>query len=86
MTVNIANLEEAKSRVKELLDADERVILGVVGAPGAGKSTLAQLLAEAFAEGVPGDGAEFLDAAVHGGARPARDGADFAARHRTMRA
>ena len=41
MTVSIANLEEAKSRVKELLDADERVILGIVGAPGAGKSTLA---------------------------------------------
>ena len=61
MTVNIANLEEAKARVNELLAADQRVILGIVGAPGAGKSTLAQLLAEAFAEGVPGGAAEPKD-------------------------
>ncbi|KAB7788190.1 nucleoside/nucleotide kinase family protein [Bifidobacterium cebidarum] len=51
MVVNIANLEEAKARVRELLESHERVILGIVGAPGAGKSTLAQLLAEAFEDG-----------------------------------
>ncbi|KFI94275.1 nucleoside/nucleotide kinase family protein [Bifidobacterium stellenboschense] len=60
MTVHIADLEEAKSRVAQLLATHERVILGIVGAPGAGKSTLAQLLAEAFAEGVP-DGTGVVD-------------------------
>lgn len=51
MTVNITNLAEAKARVEQLLAQHERVILGIVGAPGAGKSTLAQLLAEHFEDG-----------------------------------
>ena len=51
----IKGVEEAKRRVAGLLERNERVILGIVGAPGAGKSTLAQILAESFANGVPAE-------------------------------
>jgi len=46
-------------RVKDLLASGQRVILGLVGAPGAGKSTLAQALLTAFegiSQVVPMDG------------------------------
>ncbi|OXM99440.1 nucleoside/nucleotide kinase family protein [Bifidobacterium vansinderenii] len=56
MTIHIKNLDEAKSRVESMLASRERVILGIVGAPGAGKSTLARLLSEAFSDGIPGIG------------------------------
>lgn len=38
------------NRVTEMLASKQRVILGLVGGPGAGKSTLAEALREAFAD------------------------------------
>ncbi|WP_288541009.1 nucleoside/nucleotide kinase family protein [uncultured Bifidobacterium sp.] len=55
MVDTVNGIEEAKRRVAGLLERNKRVILGIVGAPGAGKSTLAQVLAESFANGVPAE-------------------------------
>ena len=57
----ISTLAEAKSRVKQLIsDTNQRVILGIVGKPGAGKSTLSEELLEYFGSAnsviVPMDG------------------------------
>ena len=57
----ISTLAEAKSRVKQLLsETNQRVILGIVGKPGAGKSTLSEELLEYFGSAnsviVPMDG------------------------------
>ena len=76
MTVTITNLDEACTRAAELLASHERVILGIVGAPGAGKSTLSQLLAEAFADGVPG---KYAGAPSGEPAEPARSADHFSA-------
>lgn len=51
--------QAARTRVEALLGKGERVLLGLVGPPGAGKSTLAQVLLQAYpelAQIVPMDG------------------------------
>jgi pantothenate kinase len=68
-------------RVRSLAARDERVLLGITGAPAAGKSTLAEWLAVTLqAEGVPSvwvpmDGFHLSDAALDGLGRRNRKGA-----------
>lgn len=69
---------EALDRVERLLAAGGRVILGLVGTPGAGKSTLAQALASALgarAVVVPMDGFHLAQAELERLGRANRKGA-----------
>lgn len=69
---------EALARVERLLAAGGRVILGLVGTPGAGKSTLAQALAHALgtrAVVVPMDGFHLAQAELERLGRADRKGA-----------
>lgn len=69
---------EALARVERLLAAGGRVILGLVGTPGAGKSTLAQALASALgarAVVVPMDGFHLAQAELARLGRADRKGA-----------
>ncbi|MDQ1530619.1 MAG: hypothetical protein QOE37_724, partial [Microbacteriaceae bacterium] len=67
MTLEVGPLAD---RVQSLLEERPRVLVGIVGAPGAGKSTLAEgLAAAARARGIPTavvpmDGYHLADAAL----------------------
>ncbi len=65
-------------RVRELLAGGQRKLLGLVGAPGAGKSTLAAALQDAFADlsqVVPMDGYHLADVELRRLGRAGRKGA-----------
>lgn len=72
-------MDELIARARELAAGPERSILGIVGAPGAGKSTLAESLVErlgpALAVLVPMDGFHLADDALERLGRRARKGA-----------
>ena len=78
MTLEVGPLAD---RVQSLLEERPRVLLGIVGAPGAGKSTLAEgLAAAARARGIPTavvpmDGYHLADAALTALGRLDRKGA-----------
>lgn len=66
------------ARARALRDGGGRRILGITGAPGAGKSTLAERLVEALAPGavlVPMDGFHLAESVLHGLGRHDRKGA-----------
>jgi pantothenate kinase len=70
--------EPALARVRALLADGRRRVLGLVGAPGAGKSTLAQALAHAFADVaqiVPMDGFHLANVELQRLGRASRKGA-----------
>lgn len=70
--------EQAMQRAQALLDRGGRQILGIVGPPGAGKSTLAQALVEALADQAalaPMDGFHLANAELVRLGRAARKGA-----------
>lgn len=76
------DLEGAVGRVVGMLERGDRVLLGVAGAPGAGKTTLAErIVAAVEAEGrfraahVPMDGFHLADAALDRLGRRGRKGA-----------
>jgi pantothenate kinase len=65
-------------RISTLLEKQQRVMLGLVGAPGAGKSTLAQSLGQAFAsiaQVVPMDGFHLANVELQRLGRASRKGA-----------
>jgi pantothenate kinase len=65
-------------RIGTLLEKQQRVMLGLVGAPGAGKSTLAQSLGQAFAsiaQVVPMDGFHLANIELQRLGRAGRKGA-----------
>ncbi len=65
-------------RISTLLERQQRVMLGLVGAPGAGKSTLAQSLGQAFAsiaQVVPMDGFHLANIELQRLGRAGRKGA-----------
>ncbi len=67
-----------RARLEALLAAGQRRLLGLVGAPGAGKSTLAQALADALgpqAQAVPMDGFHLANAELARLGRAQRKGA-----------
>ncbi|HEY4069258.1 MAG TPA: nucleoside/nucleotide kinase family protein [Burkholderiaceae bacterium] len=66
------------ARVRELLEGGRRVLLGLVGPPGAGKSTLARSLQQAFgdlSQVVPMDGFHLANVELARLGRAARKGA-----------
>jgi pantothenate kinase len=68
----------ARARVDALLSTGQRCLLGLVGPPGAGKSTLAQLLQGAYpehAQVVPMDGFHLANAELQRLGRAQRKGA-----------
>lgn len=70
--------KQEMQRAQALIDRGGRQILGIVGLPGAGKSTLAQVLAEAFGDRaavVPMDGFHLAQAELTRLGRSARKGA-----------
>ncbi len=70
--------EPALARLRSLLAGDRRVLLGLVGAPGAGKSTLAAALQQAFpdvSQVVPMDGFHLANVELARLGRGARKGA-----------
>ena len=70
--------EQAMQRVQALLDHGGRQVLGIVGLPGAGKSTLAQALVDAFADRAmvaPMDGFHLANAELARLGRASRKGA-----------
>jgi pantothenate kinase len=78
----VLELEDAFARVTGLLERGDRVLLGIAGSPGAGKTTLAErLVAEVDAGGrfraahVPMDGFHLADAALDRLGRRDRKGA-----------
>ena len=73
-----AEVEAALTLVDEALRSGSRRLLGIAGAPGAGKSTLAERLVEALGERavlVPMDGFHLADAALERLGRLTRKGA-----------
>ena len=73
-----AEVEAALALVDEALRSGSRRLLGIAGAPGAGKSTLAERLVEALGERavlVPMDGFHLADAALERLGRLTRKGA-----------
>ena len=89
-------LAQLVARARALADAGPRQLLGIAGAPGAGKSTLAAALVAALgpvAALVPMDGFHLAEAELHRLGRHARkgaldtfDGAGFVALLRRLRA
>ncbi|GIG85838.1 nucleoside/nucleotide kinase family protein [Plantactinospora endophytica] len=89
-------MDQLVARARALASTGPRRLLGITGAPGAGKSTLAGLLVAALpgvAELVPMDGFHLADAELHRLGRHARkgaldtfDGAGFVALLRRLRA
>jgi pantothenate kinase len=78
----VLDLEDAAARVMGMLERGDRVLLGIAGAPGAGKTTLAERLVAAVEAGgrfraahVPMDGFHLADAALDRLGRRARKGA-----------
>jgi len=73
------DLEEAVRRAASLADAGRRVVLGVAGPPGAGKSTVAAAVAQALGPAaavlVPMDGFHLAGAALQQLGRAERKGA-----------
>lgn len=70
--------EQAMQRAQALIDRGGRRILGIVGLPGAGKSTLAQALVDAFGERArvaPMDGYHLANAELSRLGRSERKGA-----------
>ena len=70
--------EDPAARIEELLAGGGRVLLGLAGAPGAGKSTLATRLCERFGDAavvVPMDGFHLANAELRRLGRAARKGA-----------
>ncbi|MDP9432002.1 MAG: nucleoside/nucleotide kinase family protein [Actinomycetota bacterium] len=76
--LDAANLEKLVERAKGLIAQGERCLLGICGAPGAGKSTLAESLVAALdgqAVLVPMDGFHLADAELDRLGRRERKGA-----------
>lgn len=76
--VNPADPRPLIDRAQRLATAGRRRMLGLTGAPGAGKSTVAHVLAEAFAPAavlVPMDGFHLAEAELHRLGRHDRKGA-----------
>ncbi|MDL5156983.1 nucleoside/nucleotide kinase family protein [Actinomycetospora termitidis] len=72
------SLEELVARARRLVNPDRRALLGIAGAPGAGKTTLALALVEALgseAVHVPMDGFHLADVELDRLGRRARKGA-----------
>lgn len=93
----VLSLPEAIARVETLLHGGERVMLGLAGCPGAGKSTLSARLVEHFgpevAVVVPLDGYHLANAVLEGrglrqrkGAPETFDGAGYVALLRRLKA
>ena len=71
-------LIEIQNRIQSLLDTQQRQILGIIGAPGAGKSTLVAQIVEYFGAQVvvlPMDGFHLADAELRRLGRDQRKGA-----------
>ena len=71
-------IADIKSRIQGLLDTQQRQILGIVGAPGAGKSTLVAQIVAHFGASVavlPMDGFHLADAELRRLGRDQRKGA-----------
>ena len=81
-TLNVAEqtFAELVERARALALRGDRVVLGITGAPGAGKSTLAERLVAELGEElsvlVPMDGFHLADAVLHALGRRDRKGAD----------
>jgi pantothenate kinase len=78
MTVVEGDIEVLISRARRLAEAGERRLLGITGAPGAGKSTIAALVVEALGEAaalVPMDGFHLANAELERLGRRDRKGA-----------
>jgi pantothenate kinase len=78
MTVVEGDIEVLISRARRLAAAGERRLLGITGAPGAGKSTIAARVVEALAEAavlVPMDGFHLANAELERLGRRDRKGA-----------
>ena len=78
MSVPVLGLGEAIARARALAAGGERVVLGIAGAPGAGKSTLAGAVADAVgpaAVDVPMDGFHLAQAELERLGRAERKGA-----------
>ena len=74
--MTVSGLTEAVERASALAQAGDRAVLGIAGAPGAGKSTLASALAEAVdAVVVPMDGFHLAQAELDRLGRAERKGA-----------
>jgi pantothenate kinase len=74
----ITDVHELIEAARRLIVPGERRILGIAGAPGAGKSTLAQILVEALDDGaalVGLDGFHLKDSELHRLSRHSRKGA-----------
>ncbi|MER5333397.1 nucleoside/nucleotide kinase family protein [Micromonospora sp. NPDC002717] len=77
-TARVVGVDELVARARALADAGPRQLLGIVGAPGAGKSTLAERIVEAVgpaARLVPMDGFHLAQAELHRLGRAERKGA-----------
>jgi pantothenate kinase len=78
MTVVEGDIEVLISRARRLAEAGERRLLGITGAPGAGKSTIAARVVEALGEAaalVPMDGFHLANAELERLGRRDRKGA-----------
>jgi pantothenate kinase len=78
VTVVEGDIEVLISRARELAQAGERRLLGITGAPGAGKSTIATRVVEALGEAaalVPMDGFHLANAELERLGRRERKGA-----------
>ncbi|MEU4640269.1 nucleoside/nucleotide kinase family protein [Micromonospora sp. NPDC023814] len=77
-TARVVGIDELVARARALADAGPRQLLGIAGAPGAGKSTLAERIVEAVgpaARLVPMDGFHLAQAELHRLGRAERKGA-----------
>ncbi|HEX5594524.1 MAG TPA: nucleoside/nucleotide kinase family protein [Micromonosporaceae bacterium] len=75
---HVLTLDQLVERARTLAEAGPRQLLGIAGAPGAGKSTLAAQLVAALGESavlVPMDGFHLAEAELHRLGRHARKGA-----------
>ena len=78
MTVVEGDIEALIARARKLVEAGERRLLGITGAPGAGKSTIAARVVEALGEAavlVPMDGFHLANAELERLGRRDRKGA-----------
>lgn len=77
-TARVVGVDELVARARALADAGPRQLLGIAGAPGAGKSTLAERIVAAVgpaARLVPMDGFHLAQAELHRLGRAERKGA-----------